>query len=118
MRDDAGMGDDPVAGDDAALVTEFDGRITAALATAPEFLLPEGFAARVAASVPETRAATPPRYGRAATLACGVLLAVALLWLVSAGAKEPMWLTAMLSVELAVLSLGWGVWWQGLGWPL
>jgi hypothetical protein len=90
--------------------------ITQALETKPTISVPDDFAARVMARVPQTRRAVAPsisrgRYGRFALLCAMPLLVVAMLVLAPATHDSVLWLCmqTMLFAELAgiVLWFGW-----------
>ncbi len=57
---------------------KFETMLTAALERQPEIVVPAGFAARVAASVPVRRRVRVTHYGRNAIYACILLLTAAL----------------------------------------
>ena len=91
-----------------------DERLDRALNAAPALTLPADFAARMAALLPAA-APAPTHYGRTALLLCGLLLAAALLFLVTRGPGHAMpWLATLFSMELAVLAVGAGSWRQVL----
>ena len=103
------------------LADALDRRIETALSVAPEYTLPAGFAARVAAALPvedARKVGAPFRYGPAAVLGCAAVLTAVLVWVAPAAPQTPVWLTSMLSLELTGLSLGLGLWWRESGWLL
>jgi hypothetical protein len=103
---------------------DLEARITLALETAPTPSIPAGFAARVAAELPAPLPASlnPPRYGRAAAIACvPVLLALIFLFAQRPAVASPLWIAtesllcalfAMIAVWLALRDVR-----SPFGWP-
>jgi len=82
---------------------KFDSMLTAALERRPEIVVPTGFAARVAASMPGRRPVRVTHYGRNAIYACILLLTAALA--VLAATHPVSWLDLHSMVTLLEMAL-------------
>lgn len=84
-----------------------DSRMERALDNAPEVVVPHDFAARLVASLPEKLVVSRVKYtyARRLALACAVLLAAGLMWMLAGGGQSLSATEMVLATELGAITL-------------